>query len=262
MTIKLTILGCGTSGGVPRIGGFEGKGAWGDCDPNEPRNRRRRCSVLVQQDETTVLVDTSPDCREQLIDARVTRLDAVIWTHEHADQVHGIDDVRPLALHQGAIDGWADERTMEVLLRRFGYCFSTEAAGLYNPIYKPRLIDGPFRIGPVQVRPFYQDHGTIPSLGFRFGPIAYANDVVRLDDAALAAMAGAEIMVVDAMRYRAHPTHANVEQALAWIERVGPKRAVLTNLHVDLDYRRLRQELPAHVEPAYDGMVLEAQNGC
>jgi phosphoribosyl 1,2-cyclic phosphate phosphodiesterase len=182
----------------------------------------------------------------------------VIWTHEHADQCHGIDEPRPLALHQGAIDAWADQRTMSVLLKRFGYCFSSEAAGLYNPIYKPRLIEGPFEIGPISITPFYQDHGTIPSLGFRFGPIAYANDVVRLDEMALQAMAGVEILVLDAMRYKPHPTHANVEQALAWIGRLKPRRAVLTNLHVDLDYQTLRRELPAGVEPAYDGLVLEA----
>lgn len=256
--MRVTILGCGTSGGVPRIGGRDGAGDWGACDPANPRNRRRRCSILVQNESTTVLVDTSPDCREQLIDARVKKLDAVIWTHEHADQLHGVDDPRALALRQGPIEGWADERTAPILRQRFGYCFSTEEAGWYNPIYRLKTISGPFQIGDVDVTPFEQDHGTIPSLGLRFGSIAYINDVVRLNEAAFDVLAGVDTMIVDAMRYTPHPTHAHVELSLAWIARVKPRRAVLTNLHVDLDYARLKAELPAGVEPAYDGMVVEA----
>lgn len=255
--MRVTILGSGTSGGVPRVGGRDGRGEWGACDPAEPKNRRRRCSILVEEQGTLVLVDTSPDCREQLIDAGVRRLDGVLWTHDHADQLHGIDDVRALALMQGPIDAWADARTMEALRKRFGYCFSTEEAGFYNPIYKPHLIDGPFRVGAIDVVPFTQDHGTLPSLGFRFGRLAYANDVVRLDDRAFEVMAGVEVLIVDAMRYKPHPTHAHVELALSWIARLRPARAILTNLHVDLDYNRLRRELPAGVEPAYDGMIVE-----
>jgi phosphoribosyl 1,2-cyclic phosphate phosphodiesterase len=233
--VQVVILGCGTSGGVPRIGGRDGRGDWGACDPANPKNRRTRCSILVRQGSSTVLIDTSPDCREQLIGARVNRLDGVIWTHEHADQLHGVDDPRALALRQGPIEGWADERTWAILRHRFGYCFSSEEAGWYNPIYRPKTISGPFRIGEVEVTPFKQDHGTIPTLGLRF-----------------------DTMIVDAMRYTPHPTHAHVELALSWIARVKPRRAVLTNLHVDLDYARLAAELPAGVEPAYDGMVIDA----
>jgi phosphoribosyl 1,2-cyclic phosphate phosphodiesterase len=256
--VQVVILGCGTSGGVPRIGGRDGRGDWGACDPANPKNRRTRCSILVRQGSSTVLIDTSPDCREQLIGARVNRLDGVIWTHEHADQLHGVDDPRALALRQGPIEGWADERTWAILRHRFGYCFSSEEAGWYNPIYRPKTISGPSRIGEVEVTPFKQDHGTIPTLGLRFGPIAYVNDVVRLEEEAFAALAGVDTMIVDAMRYTPHPTHAHVELALSWIARVKPRRAVLTNLHVDLDYARLAAELPAGVEPAYDGMVIDA----
>lgn len=256
--MRVTILGCGTSGGVPRIGGRDGAGDWGACDPSNPKNRRRRCSILVQDEATTVLVDTSPDCREQLIDARVKKLDAVIWTHEHADQLHGVDDPRALSLRHGPIEGWADERTWQILRHRFGYCFSSEEAGWYNPIYRPRTISGPFSIGKIYVTPFLQDHGTIPTLGLRFGPIAYVNDVVRLEEAAFDALAGVDTMIVDAMRYTPHPTHAHVELALSWIARIKPRRAVLTNLHVDLDYGRLASELPKGTEPAYDGMVIDA----
>ncbi len=167
--MRVTILGCGTSGGVPRVGGQDGKGDWGAANPADPRNRRRRCSILVEEQATTLLVDTSPDVRAQLLDAEVGRVDAVIWTHEHADQVHGIDDLRPYALRQGAIESWADSRTYEILLRRFGYCFEAEDHGFYNPIYRHHPIAGPFKAAGLLVTPFAQDHGTTSSLGLRFG---------------------------------------------------------------------------------------------
>ncbi|CAN5841116.1 MBL fold metallo-hydrolase [soil metagenome] len=257
--MRVTILGCGTSGGVPRVGGSDGTGEWGAADPADPRNRRRRCSILVQDRGKTILVDTSPDLRAQLLDAAVERLDAVLWTHEHADQVHGIDDVRPYTLRQGGpIDSWADRRTHDILLRRFGYCFEAEDDGFYNPIYRHHEIDGPFHAAGVPVRPFIQDHGIAQSQGFRFGPIAYANDVVELSEAAFEVMAGTEVLIVDAMRYRAHPTHAHLDRALEWIARVGPKRAFLTNLHVDMDYAELDRRTPTHVQPCYDGQIIEA----
>ena len=255
--MRVTILGCGTSGGVPRPGGKDGLGEWGAADPLDSRNRRRRCSILVQDKGKTVLVDTSPDVRDQLLDARVERVDAVIWSHDHADQVHGIDDLRPYALRQGQIEAWADQRTFGVLRRRFGYCFEAEGSGFYNPIYRANLIEGPFRAAGLPVVPFTQDHGTVPSLGFRFGRLAYANDVVALPEEAFAAMAGVDVMIVDAMRFRPHPTHAHLERALEWIARIAPKRAFLTNLHVDMDYAELDRLTPAHVQPCQDGLAID-----
>jgi phosphoribosyl 1,2-cyclic phosphate phosphodiesterase len=256
----VTILGCGTSGGVPRPGGKGGLGEWGAADPEDSRNRRRRCSILVQDKGKTLLVDTSPDLRAQLLDARVERIDAVLWTHDHADQVHGIDDLRPYALRQGRIESWADQRTDGILRHRFGYCFEAEGSGFYNPIYQPNLIEGPFEAAGVPVVPFLQDHGTVPSLGFRFGRLAYANDVVALPEEAFEAMAGVEVLIVDAMRYRPHPTHAHFELALEWIKRVKPKRAFLTNLHVDMDYAEVDRLTPPHVHPCQDGLVIDVDN--
>jgi phosphoribosyl 1,2-cyclic phosphate phosphodiesterase len=255
--VKVTILGCGTSGGVPRVGGKDGGGEWGAARPGDPRNRRRRCSILVEDRGKTLLIDTSPDLRAQLLDAAVERIDAVLWTHEHADQVHGIDDVRPYALRQGPIEAWADKRTHRILLQRFRYCFEAEDDGFYNPIYRHHEINGPFEAAGLPVRPFIQDHGIAPSLGFRFGGVAYANDVVTLADAAFEVMAGVEVLIVDAMRFRPHPTHAHLDRALEWIERVGPKRAFLTNLHVDMDYAEVDRLTPPHVQPCHDGMVIE-----
>ncbi|MBL8782303.1 MAG: MBL fold metallo-hydrolase [Alphaproteobacteria bacterium] len=261
--LKATILGSGSSGGVPRIGGADGRGDWGACDPKEPRNRRRRCSLLVESGGTQVLVDTTPDMREQLIDARVGRLDAVLITHDHADQSHGIDDLRMVAQNMmKRVDVHAAEDTLRVLMDRFGYCFKGNDA--YPAVLQSHVIPRPFRTftivgqgGGIPVLAFDQDHGTMISQGFRFGPIAYSSDVFDLDDAAFEALKGVECWIVDALRYRPHPTHAHVDKALGWIRRVKPKRAILTNLHVDLDYQTLRQSLPEGVEPAYDGLVIE-----
>lgn len=263
--MKVTILGCGSSGGVPRIGGADGRGDWGACDPAEPRNRRRRCSILVENGPTRILVDCSPDMREQLIDARVGTLEAVFITHDHADQSHGIDDLRMIAQNMmRRVPVFAGTEALAVLRQRFAYCFEPATNGAYPAILEAHEIARPYRdiiVGPpgaaIPVRAFDQDHGSMISQGFRFGPVAYSSDVVNLDDEAFAALEGVECWIVDALRYRPHPTHAHVDKALAWIERVRPKRAILTNLHVDLDYRTLRNSLPGCTEPAYDGMTIQ-----
>jgi phosphoribosyl 1,2-cyclic phosphate phosphodiesterase len=264
--IEATILGCGSSAGVPRLGGADGNGDWGACNPAHPKNRRRRCSLLVRRAQTTVLVDTSPDMREQLLSARVTKLDAVLMTHPHADQTNGIDDLRPLTfIMKKRIDMHADAATLDHLMTQFAYCFTTPEGSEYPPIITGHVIPEPFAPftvagagGPLPVLAFWQAHGPVRSLGYRFGPLAYSSDVSHLDDAAFAALEGVDTWIVDALRYRPHPTHANVATALSWIARVKPRRAVLTNLHHDLDYDALAAELPAGVEPAYDGMVVRA----
>ncbi len=268
--LAVTILGCGSSGGVPRLGGPEGKGDWGACDPANPKNRRWRCSILVQRHAqsgtTTLLVDTSPDLREQLLAACISRLDGVVITHDHADQLHGIDDLR-LVFHamRRRVDVFTDSVTLRGIRERFGYCFDTPPGSVYPPILNSHTIVEPFREfaiegggGPIHVRPFAQEHGGIRSLGLRFGPIAYSSDVNALSDEAFSVLEGVKGWIVDALRYTPHPTHANVATALSWIARVKPRHAVLTNLHLDLDYETLKGELPAGVEPAYDGMVIQA----
>lgn len=253
--MRVTILGCGTSGGVPRLGGKDGMGDWGAADPADPRNRRTRCSILVEDQGATVLVDTSPDVRAQLLKARVEKVDSVIWTHEHADQVHGIDDLRPYTFRSGAIEAWANQRTLAILKRRFDYVFETES--IYHALYRVREIEGPFlAAGAVAVTPIPLDHGSIASLGFRFGDIVYANDVVRVPEEAFPLMQGARVMIVDAMRYRPHPTHAHLDRALEWIERVRPERAFLTNLHIDMDYAELDRRTPSYVQPCHDGLII------
>jgi len=264
MRLKATILGCGSSGGVPRLG--KGGGDWGACDPDNPKNWRLRCSLLVQRASTNVLVDTSPDLRMQLLRAQVAHLDGVVMTHAHADQTNGIDDLRPISQFGHArVRMHGDAVTLARLKEQFGYCFATPEGSEYPPIIEAFKLPEPFRAfeiagadGAIPVMPFAQDHGRIRSLGYRFGPIAYSSDVNVLDEDAFRVLEGVECWIVDALRYRAHPSHANVETALAWIARVKPKRAVLTNLHNDLDYETLRRELPDGVEPAYDGMVIEA----
>ena len=262
--LKVTILGSGSSGGVPRIGGADGAGEWGVCDPKEPKNRRRRCSILVERGDTRVLVDCSPDMREQLIDARVSKLDAVLITHDHADQTHGIDDLRMVAQSMmRRVDVYGTEETHRVLTTRFGYCFKGNEVGAYPAILERHVLLRPFKPfaiegkgGPIPVLAFDQDHGSMISQGFRFGPIAYSSDVFDLDDAAFTALEGVECWIVDALRYRPHPTHAHLQKTLSWIERLRPKRAILTNLHIDMDFATLARSLPAGVEPAYDGLTI------
>ncbi|HEV2561098.1 MAG TPA: MBL fold metallo-hydrolase [Rhizomicrobium sp.] len=269
MSLEITILGSGSSGGVPRLGGADGAGDWGACDPANPKNRRSRCSILVRQKshagETAVLVDTSPDMREQLLAAHCGHLDAVLITHNHADQTHGIDDLRAMVYAaRRRLDLYSDRRGLDGLIARFGYIFETPANSEYPPILNAREIAEPFRAfeiagagGALPILAFPQIHGRVRSLGFRFGGVAYSSDVSDLSDEAFAALEGIDLWILDALRYAPHPTHINVETALAWIARVRPRRAVLTNLHVDLDYETLRRELPQGVEPAYDGMVIE-----
>jgi phosphoribosyl 1,2-cyclic phosphate phosphodiesterase len=263
--LEVVIMGCGASGGVPRA-----DGDWGVCNPSDPRNRRSRCSLLVRRlsdggpdSQTTVIVDAAPEFRQQAVAAQARRLDALLLTHDHADQCHGLDDIRAFAMTQKArIPCWADRPTTETLSRRFGYIF--EGGGLYPPIAQlhevPSFgqtfrIDGPS--GEISVFAFDQDHGPIRSLGYRFGALAYSSDVVDLPDTALAMLQDLDVWIVDALRYRPHPTHAHVAKALEWIDKVKPKRAILTNMHVDLDYRDLAAQLPSHVEPAFDGLRLQ-----
>ncbi len=263
MTLDFTILGCSSSTGVPRVGL-----GWGACDPANPKNRRRRCSLLVERrnadgQRTVVLVDTSPDLREQLLAANVAWLHGVLYTHDHADHIHGIDDLRPLVLYmRQRIDVYFDEPTARGVRARFAYCFETPSGSEYPPIltehrlepYRPMTIDG--EGGPIVVLPFVQTHGDVMSIGFRFGGLAYSCDLNGLEPASLSALEDLEVWILDALRYTPHPSHFSVADALSWIGRVRPKRAILTNLHSDLDYEALRAQLPANVEPAYDGMTV------
>ena len=265
MTRTITILGCGSSMGVPRVAL-----GWGDCDPNEPKNRRRRCALLVERiaapDKVTrVLIDCGPDIREQLIGAGVDWVDGVLITHEHADHTHGIDDLRPMfVMHRRRVDVYMDEPTAIALHARFGYCFRTPAGSSYPPILAEHRVTAgqPLTIhgqgGPIEVLPFLQDHGDIVSLGFRFGDVAYSTDMKRLPPDSVAALGGLDIWIVDALRKAPHPSHMNLEESLALIAEIKPRRAILTDMHTDLDYQTLRRTLPEHIEPAYDGMVFEA----
>lgn len=255
--MKITILGCGPSSGVPTI-----IGDWGSCDPENPKNRRRRPSILVEQDDFHLLVDTSPDIMAQLLDAEAREIDAVLYTHDHADHVMGIDDLRVVRRHMGRnIHVYAEPQTLERLQMRFGYLFSgiQDPEDLYRPILDPHVIEGAMDIGPFKnILPVEQDHGICASLGFRFGNFAYSTDVVRFPQKSLDSLKGIDIWVVDCLRDGGeHPTHANLDQTLAWIEEVGPRRAILTHMNFQADYETMRQACPAGVEPAYDGMIIE-----
>lgn len=253
--MKVTILGCGSSGGVPLIGND-----WGACDPLEPRNRRRRVSILVEQGGAILLVDTSPDMREQLLGANVKRISAVLYTHAHADHAHGIDDLRSLNwIMKKSVPIYADAATMQELEVKFSYVFhgARVPGNFYKPSIEPHLINGPFEVEGITVQPIKQDHGYGQSLGFRFGNFAYSTDVHSLDEDAFAALEGITCWVVDCVREAEHPTHAHLEKTLSWIARIKPERAYLTHMSQTLDYATLQAKLPAGVEPAYDGLILE-----
>jgi phosphoribosyl 1,2-cyclic phosphate phosphodiesterase len=264
--LEVRILGCGSSGGVPRLG--EGAPHWGVCDPAEPKNARSRCSLLVTQKsvggETRLLVDTAPDLRDQLLAARIGRIDGVLITHDHADQTHGMDDLRVLMLNsRERINLWSDKFALDSLRHKFSYIFESQRGSGYPPIvtaheipepFAPFAIEGPG--GAVPVLAMGLGHGRIRSLGFRFGPLAYCPDVDALDEAAFAALDGVECWIVDALRLTPHPSHAHLERTLEWIARVKPRRAILTNMHIDMDYGTLLHALPRGVEPGYDGMTV------
>jgi phosphoribosyl 1,2-cyclic phosphate phosphodiesterase len=262
--LRFTVLGCGSSPGVPRI-----NGDWGNCNPDNPANRRTRTAAMVERlaedgSTTRVVIDTGPDFRAQMLAANVQRIDAVVYTHPHADHIHGIDDLRGYWLEQRElIDIFADAPTLTRLKQAFGYCFETPPGGSYPPIVRAHLIDppAPFVVegagGDITFEPLQQIHGDIVSLGFRIGPLAYCPDVSDFPPATVKRLHGLDLLVIDALQYKTHPSHFSLGEALEWIDRLKPGRSVLTHMHTPLDYETVRAETPEGVEPAYDGMVLE-----
>ncbi len=262
---RFTILGCSSSPGVPRI-----TGDWGNCDPRNPKNRRTRASFLIEQIApdggiTTVVIDTGPDFREQMIRAGVGTIDAVLYTHAHADHIHGIDDLRGFFhnSHQ-RIPIHADRVTMDRIREGFRYCLETPPGSNYPPIVQPIIIesldrsfaiDGPG--GPIRFFPYLQQHGDIHSLGFRTGSVAYCSDVSDFPPETVARLQDLDVLVIDALQYQYHPSHLSLEQSLAWIERLKPRHAILTHMHTPLDYDTVMAETPDNVEPAYDQMRFE-----
>ena len=258
-----TILGCGSSGGVPRLGG-----EWGDCDPTNPKNNRRRCSLLIQrragEAETAVLIDTSPDLRAQLLDAGIRRLDGVVYTHAHADHVHGLDDLRMIVFNMRKRLGvWADGATQNDLISRFGYAFVQPPGSVYPPILDLNAIDGDVVIdgpgGAIRLTPFEVTHGNIHSLGFRIGDLAYLPDVSDIPAEAWPLLENLDYWIIDALRRTPHPSHAHLERTLEWIAQAKPRQAILTNMHIDLDHATLAAETPDHIMPAYDGMTINIE---
>ena len=262
--LSFTILGCGSSGGVPRLGGN-----WGDCDPNNSKNQRSRCSLLVEltgtEGITRVLIDTSPDMRSQLLKANVGKLDGVVYTHEHADHVHGIDDLRMIFFNmRRRINVWADIKTQEALYQKFGYTFIQPEGSPYPPILKMSTIESQFSIqgegGEITFNPFEVQHGTITSLGFRINDVTYIPDISEMNENAWAQIKKTNIWILDALRRTPHQSHTHLSQSLEWIEKSAVKKGILTNMHIDMDYETLTNELPKNVEPAFDGMKIMSKS--
>jgi phosphoribosyl 1,2-cyclic phosphate phosphodiesterase len=252
VSVQVTVLGSGTAGGTPRLGND-----WGVCDPREPKNRRLRASICVDVDGIRILIDTSPDLRQQALANGIDRVDAVLYTHAHADHCHGIDDLRFFRRPHGTlIRAFGDRSTLSILENRFPYVFVQQPDRLYPPILAANVVDGPFSIGAVEVIPFRQGHGNVDTLGFRIGGMAYSTDVVHLAEDAFAVLAGIDTWIVDCLQATPHPTHAHLDLALAWIGRIRPRRAILTHINPTLDHARLAGSLPSGVEPAFDGMVV------
>jgi phosphoribosyl 1,2-cyclic phosphate phosphodiesterase len=267
-SIIATIMGCGSSGGVPRIGGN-----WGACDPADPRNRRSRCSLLIEgrtgdSPPTRIVVDTGCDLREQLLANKVDRVEAVLYTHEHADHTHGIDDLRVLALNnRKRIDVYFSHEAGQQIVPSFSYCFTAPPGSGYPPILNQNIIapgqkltvSGPG--GDIEILPFKQAHGDIFSLGFRVGNFAYSCDLSGIPPESDAAVSGLAVWVLDALRPAPHPSHLSLSESLEHVERYAPQNAVLTNLHIDLDYSKTDATTPANVRPAYDGLRIDVTSG-
>ena len=253
--MKVRILGSGTSSGVPRVGND-----WGQCDPTEPKNRRRRVSILVSYDKAKILVDTGPDLREQLLDANITDIDGVIWTHDHADHCHGIDDLRQLYHARGRpVAGYARPDMMESIQQRFAYVF--DGKGGYPAVARANVLPDHMNIGGLSIRAVDQPHGDITTAGLRFDAggksLVYSTDFNELTPDMVNMFQDVDLWIVDALRRRPHPTHPHLDLALAWIAEVAPRRAILTHMDNSMDYATLLAELPDGVEPGYDGMEVE-----